>query len=71
MPEYLAAIVGRKTMMSNCYKAAAAHWDMTVYLEDWEQAHAILGRRIAVLRRLRDDRRAAVAAHIDGSGATP
>lgn len=59
MPEFLAAKVDRATQVPERYKASAAHQSMTVYLEDWEQAHAILGRRLAKLRQLRDDRRGA------------
>ena len=62
MPEFLAAIVGRKTTIAEGFERHAAHQSMTTYLLDWEQAHARLGRRIAELRQLRDDRRAASAA---------
>lgn len=58
MPEFLAAVVGRKTILNDeLYLRHAAHQSMTVYLEDWEQAYRHLGRAIEALRVARDQRK--------------
>ena len=57
MPEFLAAVVGRKTTLDDRYLTHAAYQSMDVYLEDWEQAHRRLGMAIALLRAERDARR--------------
>lgn len=57
MPEFLASTVGQRTTLADGYRQHASHQSMSVYLKDWEKAHARLGRQIEELRRLRDDRR--------------
>lgn len=61
-PEQLAAVVAHRTEISGGYLAHAAHQSMTVYLDDWEQAHRRLTRRIEMLRQARDERKAATEA---------
>lgn len=56
MPDELAAIVAKRTTLDEAYKMHAAHQSMTIYLTDWEEAHAMLGRRIERLRLWRDVR---------------
>ena len=57
MPELIAAVVGRKTTLEGRYLSHAAYQSMDVILEDWEQAHARLGRQIEILREVRGARR--------------
>jgi hypothetical protein len=59
MPDFLAAVVSRKTALGDRYLAHAAHQSMTVYLEDWEQAYRLLGTAIERLRAAGDERREA------------
>ena len=59
MPAELRAAVAAATTIGSGYREHAAHESMTWYLEDWEEAHARLGRQIEALRALRDERREA------------
>lgn len=58
MPDELHATVRARTDLPDLYRRSAAHQSMSHYLADWEKAYEVLGRRIAVLRSLRDERQA-------------
>lgn len=57
-PMLVSGRVDTATTISERYRQHASHQSMTVYLNDWERAHARLGRQIETLRTLRDQRKA-------------
>lgn len=56
MPETVSKRVARATRIESRFIAHAAHQAMSAYLDDWEEAYLLLGRKIGDLRTLRDRR---------------
>lgn len=60
--DVLSSMIEHRTTIGDGYRRNASHQSMSVYLADWERAQARLGRQIDELRRMRDERVAAVEA---------
>lgn len=59
MPDRLLSTVRHKTVLPTGYRRHASYQSMSVTLDDWTAARAVLDRRIAALTVLRDERKVA------------